>query len=183
MLTRRELAEEAAKLGIDLGANPTRTIKYYHDLGLLKAQITQQGSYRRALYPDSSLTLLSIIREELKSGKTLMQIRAGLHESIYLSPEGRQFLEQYRGQYPEDAFAPAKPVTREEFAFFVYRAIEALGPTKAWQLVLQAFVRPGGGPVLDRFSREVANETMVATSGETEADGSKGDNPESGRRV
>ncbi len=146
-LTATELAEAAGEMGIPLGANPLRTIGYYKQIGLLHPKVIQEGSVRRAYYSGHHLIILKIIHNKKLQGLTLSQIREVLESHVYLSDAGRQFIEQFRDEYPDTAFVPGSPISRGEMAFFLGKLLRTGEPEKMLWILASAFVGPKGEPV------------------------------------
>lgn len=147
--TASELAEYARKESLLPGGNPERTVKYYKSLGLLKPTIVQEGSVRRAYYSPDHLVTLRMIRNRLRHGMTLAEIKVELEKRLYLSAVGRAFIEGFRGAYPDDAFLPGMPLTRAETAFLLTRAIESMTPEKVLSFLWEAVVDESGNPVVE----------------------------------
>lgn len=141
-LIAQDLAKLAHEAGISLGSNPVRTILYYKQLGLLSPHIVQEGSVRRAYYSRDHVTVLQLIKQLQARGFTLPEIRNSLQRQVYLSPEGRRFVEQFRSELPSTAFLPGEPVTRAEMAFLLNKSVRLFGRNKAAHFLLRAFVGP-----------------------------------------
>lgn len=145
-----EFIDRAFKLGLDLGKNPARTIRYYVDEGLLPPpSIEYQGKVKRAIYSQEHLAVLKLIREYKKEGFALKDIKTMLNENIYWSEEALQFMRPFikANDYPSEEFQKNKPVTRGAFAVFICHFIEALEKNDAdADFINRAFVSRQGKP-------------------------------------
>jgi len=120
-----ELAEQAESLGINLGANPHRTIRYYISIGLLhKPDVVQEGKKRVSYYNQDHLNQLKIIDYLKKKKYSLKEIKKQLHKKVFLSEDGLKFIEKYRDEIPEGAFLKGMPVNIAEVAFFMLKFLE-----------------------------------------------------------
>ncbi|MDN5327047.1 MAG: hypothetical protein PWP41_1743 [Moorella sp. (in: firmicutes)] len=149
-MTLNELAEAAARRGLDLGKNPARTIRYYIDRGLLEPpRIEYEGKVKRAVYSPDHLVALRIICGYKNKGYKLEAIKEKLKEPIYWSDEALEFMRPFiaANNYPADAFSKDRPVTWGEAVIFLARFLDTVkkGREDA-SLIKRAFLDRRGQP-------------------------------------
>lgn len=149
-MTLKELAEAAARKGLDLGKNPARTIRYYINRGLLEPpRIEYKGKVKRAIYSPDHLTVLRLICGYKKRGYKLEAIKDKIKEPLYWSDEALEFMRPFiaANNYPADAFSKDRPATMEETAVFLTRYLEAVKTGREdTSLIKKAFVDRKGQP-------------------------------------
>lgn len=155
-LTAGELADLAVECGIHLGKNPRRTILYYKSMDLLRPEIVQEGSARRAYYSKNHLVILRVINEmKNNKGQTLEEIRQALRDQVFLSDYGRAFIEKYRIEIPDNVFQLGEPLNYAETAFLISKAISIMPPEETLRFLSKAVVRSHGQPIADDLGETI----------------------------
>lgn len=146
-LTAAGLAELAIASGVSLGTSPVRTIHYYKQMGLLCPEVIQEGSVRRAYYSSDDLARLRYIHQKKRQGLTLQQIKDSLLSPLYLSQAGREYVAEFKSEYPESAFLEGAPMTRGEMAFLLSKLIGRGSSEDALEFLLSLLAGPGNEPI------------------------------------
>lgn len=149
-MTLNEFAEAAIALGLGLGKNPARTIRYYVAKGLLEPpRIEHNGKIKRAVYFPDHLAALKLICKYKEKGYPLKVIREKLKEPIYWTEEALEFIQPFimTNNYPLDAFSRDRPVTRGAVAVFFVHFMEAVEKGhKNLDFLKKVFVDKDGQP-------------------------------------
>lgn len=147
-LTLNDLLVAIKEKGLDLGANPARTLRYYISRGLLSSpEIRYNGKTKQAIYSQDHLSTLQLICEYKIKGYKLDEIKEKIQEPIYLTDQALEFLNDTikENNYPHEAFRKDKPLTRAEMAVIIYHLYQAIinGKVK-WNLLNEFFVDGSG---------------------------------------
>jgi hypothetical protein len=150
-LTINELIDAAAKLEINLGTNPSRTIRYYMDFGLLqRPEIKYIGKIKRSVFSEEHLVTLMMITKFKQEGCSLKEIKEIMGSVVYWTDKGLEFMAPYikANNIPVGIFIKDEPVTMIEITAFLLHFYECNKKNEVdFDILDMSFTTANGNPM------------------------------------